>query len=78
MAKSRRTHRTEKESKEFYENPEVLAEKITKTEEFFAKNKVLSLALSTALAVVVAGFFLYKYYMINYLLRLCEELNLPD
>jgi tetratricopeptide (TPR) repeat protein len=65
MSKSRRDHRKEKESKEFYENPEVLAEQISKTEEFFAKNKVLSIALSSTLAVLVAGFFLYKYYMIN-------------
>jgi tetratricopeptide (TPR) repeat protein len=65
MSKSRRTHRSEKESKEFYENPDVLAEKITKTEEFFEKNKVLSLSISVGLALIVASFFLYKYYMMN-------------
>jgi tetratricopeptide (TPR) repeat protein len=65
MSKSRRDHRGEKRSKEFYENPEVLAEQISKTEEFFAKNKVITVTISSILAVLVAGFFLYKYYMIN-------------
>lgn len=65
MSQSRRTQRKEKESKEFYENPEVLADKITKTEEFFVKNKVLAVSLSAILALSIASFFLYKYYTMN-------------
>ncbi|NNF22481.1 MAG: tetratricopeptide repeat protein [Saprospiraceae bacterium] len=65
MSKSRRTHRKEKESQEFYENPEVLADKINKTEEFFAKNKVLSLTVAGVIAVAFTSFFLYQYYTIN-------------
>lgn len=65
MSKNRRTHRKEKESQEFYENPEVLAEQITKTEEFFVKNKVLSLTIAVIVALSFTGFFLYKYYTVN-------------
>lgn len=65
MSKRRRTHRKEKESQEFYENPEVLADKISKTEEFFAKNKVWSLSITVAIALVLVSFFVYKYYMTN-------------
>jgi tetratricopeptide (TPR) repeat protein len=65
MSKNRRAHRKEKESKEFYENPEVLAEQITKTEEFFAKNKVLSLSIAGIVLLSITAFFLYKYYTIN-------------
>ena len=65
MSKSRRDQRKEKNSKEFYENPDVLAERISKTEEFFVKNKVVSLSVTIVLTLLVASFFIYKYYMMN-------------
>ena len=65
MSKSRRTQRKQKESKEFYENPEVLAEQISKTEEFLVKNKVWTLSIAGVIALAITGFFLYKYYNIN-------------
>lgn len=65
MSKSRKAHRREKKSKEFYENPEVLAEKISKTEEFFVKNKVWSLSITAIVTLLIISFFVYKYYMVN-------------
>jgi tetratricopeptide (TPR) repeat protein len=45
------------------ENPEVLAEKISKSEEFIEKHQTLMLAIFGGIALIVAGFFLYKYYI---------------
>jgi len=53
------------QSGEFYENPEVLAEKIGKTEEFITANKILTMWIGGIIAVAITGFMLYKYYMGN-------------
>ena len=54
---------SKKTSKEFYENPDVLAEKISKTEELIEKNKNLLLGVLSVIALVIAGIFGYRYYM---------------
>ena len=51
-----------KQGGDILENPEVLAEQISKTEEFFTKNRTIVYVAVTILAVVVAVIFGYKYY----------------
>jgi len=65
MASKRKKNKKQAESKEFYENPDVLAERIGKTEEFFEKNKTLSLSIFIGLGLAIISFFVYKYYMDN-------------
>lgn len=47
------------------EKPEALAEQISKTEQFIEKHQTLLLSVFGAIALIVAGGFLYKYYMNN-------------
>jgi tetratricopeptide (TPR) repeat protein len=49
--------------KEFYENPEVLAEKLSRTEELVEKNKTAVFIVLGVIALIVAGVFGYNYYM---------------
>jgi tetratricopeptide (TPR) repeat protein len=50
---------------EILENPEVLAEQISITEEFFKSNKTIVYVITTVIAVIVAVLFGYKYYATN-------------
>ncbi|MEM7548081.1 MAG: tetratricopeptide repeat protein [Bacteroidota bacterium] len=50
---------------EFYENPEVLAEKLSKTEELLEKNKNVVFGVLVLIALIVAGFFGFNYYKEN-------------
>ena len=45
------------------EKPEVLAEKLSATEQFIEKNQTSILAIFGILALVIGGWFLYKYYL---------------
>ncbi len=45
------------------EKPEALAEQISKTEQFIEKHQTLMLSVFGAVALLIAGGFLYKYYM---------------
>ncbi len=54
-----------KEREEFFENPEVLAEKITKTEEFISANKLWVMWIGGLIAVAISAFFVYNYYQEN-------------
>ena len=45
------------------ESPEAIASRLSKTEEFIEKNKKLVFILGGAIAVVIAVFFLYRYYV---------------
>lgn len=65
MASKKQKRKKQAESKEFYENPDVLAEQIGKTEEFFEKNKTLSLSIVIGLGLAIVAFFVYGYYMDN-------------
>ena len=50
---------------EIYENPEVLADKLSKTEEFVRTNRKLVFILGGLVALAVAGFVIFKIYTTN-------------
>jgi len=50
---------------EIYENPEVLADKLSKTEEFVRTNRKLVFIIGGLIALVVAGFVIFKIYTTN-------------
>lgn len=47
------------------ENPEVLAEQISKTEEFLEKNKIAVFTVGGVVALIVAAYFFYNYWITN-------------
>jgi tetratricopeptide (TPR) repeat protein len=47
------------------EKPEALAEQFSKSEQFIEKHQTLMLVISGVIALIIAGGFLYKYYMSN-------------
>lgn len=55
----------EKPGQEVYENPDVLAERLAKTEEFVRTNRKYVFGLGGLIALVIAGVFIYNYYMAN-------------
>lgn len=60
-----KTKSKEKQSSEFYENPEVLAQQLSKTEEFIENNKKIVFGLGGVIALIIVAFFGYRYYMNN-------------
>lgn len=64
MAKSK-IKGSPKTGEELLENPEVLAEQISKTEEFIEKNKMMVFIVGGAIAAVVAAYFFYNYWITN-------------
>jgi tetratricopeptide (TPR) repeat protein len=64
MAKSKKKGKLSP-GEELLENPEVLAEQISKTEQFLEQNKKLVFTLGGALAVIIAAYFLYNYWITN-------------
>lgn len=62
MAKSKLKEKPSK-GEEMLENPEVLAEQISKTEEFLEDNKKLVFSIGGVIAIIVAAYFLYNYWM---------------
>lgn len=50
---------------EFYENPEVLASQLSKTEEFLHKNKKLVFSIGGVIALAIVAIFGYRYYVSN-------------
>ncbi|MGF1638432.1 MAG: tol-pal system YbgF family protein [Cyclobacteriaceae bacterium] len=50
---------------EVLENPEALAEQLTKTEQFLEKNRILVLSIGGVLALAILGIFLFRYYITN-------------
>lgn len=50
---------------EFYENPEVLAQQLSKTEQFIENNKKIVLGFGGLIAIIIVAFFGYRYYMDN-------------
>jgi predicted negative regulator of RcsB-dependent stress response len=60
-----KTKSKEKQSSEFYENPEVLAQQLSKTEEFIENNKKVVFGLGGVIALIIVAFFGYRYYMNN-------------
>jgi tetratricopeptide (TPR) repeat protein len=63
MAKNKKAN--EQKGNEFYENPEVLAQQISKTEEFINNNKRIVFSIGGAIALLIVGIFSYKYYVNN-------------
>jgi len=59
MAKNKKQ---EEQSNDYIENPEALAEQISKTEEFIEKNKILVFGAVAVLVLLVGGIFGYRYY----------------
>jgi len=47
---------------EYLENPEVLREQLSRSEQFFEEHRTLVLGAAGAIALVIAGFFGWKYY----------------
>lgn len=64
MARKSKKKAVEK-GKEFYENPDVLAEQIGKTEEFILANKIWVLWVGGLITVAITAFFVYQYYINN-------------
>jgi tetratricopeptide (TPR) repeat protein len=64
MAKSKKKGKLSP-GEELLENPEVLAEQISKTEQFLEQNKKLVFTLGGALSVIIAAYFLYNYWITN-------------
>ncbi len=64
MAKSKNKVKPGK-GEELLENPEVLAEQISKTEEFIEKNRKLVFVFGGVIAVLVCAYFLYNYWITN-------------
>lgn len=60
MAKNKK--QTEAHGSDYLENPEALADQISKTEEFIEKNKILVFGAVAVLVLIVAGVFGYRYY----------------
>ncbi|UII27773.1 tetratricopeptide repeat protein [Fulvivirga maritima] len=61
MADKKKNNTTEHHN-ELLENPEALADQLTKTEEFLERNKTIVLAILAIFVVGVAGYFGFKYY----------------
>ncbi|HNP18173.1 MAG TPA: tetratricopeptide repeat protein [Fulvivirga sp.] len=60
---SRKTRKKSQEhGNELLENPEALAEKLSRTEEFIENNKTLVLSVGALLFLLVVGYFGYNYY----------------
>ncbi len=53
------------EHNDLLETPEVLAQQFSKTEDFIEKHQILLLSVLGAIALIVAGGFLYRYYIDN-------------
>lgn len=62
---SKRVKEKARPGKEIYENPDVLAERFAKTEEFVRTNRKLVFIVGGAIALIIAGVFIYKYYVAN-------------
>lgn len=60
---SKNKKKSEEQSASALENSEVLAEQLSKTEEFIENNKMLVFGVVGALFLVVAGFFGWNYYI---------------
>ncbi len=56
---------TKSHGSDIIESSEVIAEQISKTEKFIDENKKLVFSIGGVIALLVAGFFLYKYYITN-------------
>ena len=61
MAKTKKSA-PKNEGNELLENPEVLAEQLSRTEEFLETNKTLVFGIGGFIALIIAGYILFNYY----------------
>lgn len=64
MAKTKRKGKKSQGS-DIIESQEILAEQISKTEQFIEQNKKIVFSVGGIIALIVAGYFLYQYYVAN-------------
>ena len=60
---SAKSKKTKEKQEDVWENPEVLADQLSKTEKFINENKALVGIVLTVVVFVVVGFLGYKYYI---------------
>lgn len=65
MAVKQKKTQNAKGGNELLENPEALAERLSKTEDFLEKNKKLVFGIGGVLVLIVAGFFAWQTYTKN-------------
>jgi tetratricopeptide (TPR) repeat protein len=65
MAKVKNKKKKGEKGSDLLESPEVLAEKISKTEQFLEQNRKIVIAVIGGLAVIVSAIFLFRYYLSN-------------
>ncbi len=65
MSKVKHKKKKGEKGSDLLENPAVLAEKLTRTEQFLEQNRKIVIAVIGGLAVIVSAFFLYRYYVSN-------------
>jgi tetratricopeptide (TPR) repeat protein len=63
--KQKQNKNTSKPNNDILENPEALAEQLSRSEEFLNKNKNLVIAVVVGIAVLISGLLGYNYYMDN-------------
>lgn len=54
--------RKDENAESYLENPEAIAEQLSRTEQFIEDNKVLVIGITTVIVLIIAGFFGYNYY----------------
>jgi tetratricopeptide (TPR) repeat protein len=65
MAKVKYKKKKGEKGSDMLESPEVLAEKLSKTEQFLEQNRKIVIAVIGGLAVIVSAIFLFRYYISN-------------
>ncbi len=65
MAKVKHKKKKSDKKGDVFESPEVLAERLSKTEQFIEQNRKYVIGIIGTLAVIVSAFFLYRYYISN-------------
>ena len=65
MANVKNKKKKAEKGNELLESPEVLAERLGKTEEFLEQNRKIVIAIIGILAVLTSAIFLYRYYITN-------------
>lgn len=63
MARKVKEKKAKKE--EIFESPDALAERFERTEEFIKTNRTLVFSIGGAIALIIAGLFIYKYWLNN-------------
>ncbi len=65
MSKVKHKKKKVERGNQLLESPEVLAEKLSKTEQFLERNRKIVIAVIGGLAVIVSAVFLFRYYISN-------------